>query len=146
MGKKKSDDRGANAKAKTNSKEAPKDANKISFSAVLASMDQKPCKLIKASKTALKVSSYVDALDLPPSVEEDNDYALESDVQKHPVRHQKSEGKPLQISVTDKELKKREKKEMLTAQAAGQAKKVALRDDRDAFTVVSGSRAAVLEG
>ncbi|XP_074343650.1 ABC transporter F family member 4 [Apium graveolens] len=161
MGKKKSEESGANPKAKTNSKDAPKEAKKISVSAMLASMDQKPEKAKKGpssstaskskSKAAPKVSSYVDGLDLPPSDEEDDDYASEeeiekSDVNKQTVRNQKTEEKPLQISVTDKELKKREKKEMITAQAAEHAKKVALKDDRDAFTVVIGSRAAVLEG
>ncbi|KAK1372308.1 hypothetical protein POM88_028501 [Heracleum sosnowskyi] len=105
QGKKNSDGSGPKAKAKTKSKEAPEDAKKISV--VLASIEKKPDKSKKGSsissastsksKAALKVSSYVDGLDLPPSDEEDNDYNAskeerqESDVLKQPIRHKKTE-------------------------------------------------------
>ncbi|KAI3878844.1 hypothetical protein MKX03_000654 [Papaver bracteatum] len=52
--------------------------------------------------------------------------------------------KPLEASSLD--AKKREKKERLAAEAAARAKEEALRDDHDAFNVVIGSRASVLEG
>ncbi|KAM7483713.1 hypothetical protein LguiB_008296 [Lonicera macranthoides] len=150
MGKKKTDDTGANPKAKTSSKEAPKDGKKekLSVSAMLASMDQKPDKAKKAStsskpkaKAAPKQSTYTDGIDLPPSDEDDDDYISEDE----PTR-QRNDSKPLEIAVSDKELKKREKKDMIAFQAIEHAKKEALKDDHDAFTVVIGSRAAVLEG
>lgn len=140
MGKKKTDESGANARAK----DAPKDVKKLSVSAMLANMDQKPDKAKKGSssssstsskpksksRAAPKLSSYTDDIDLPPSDDEDNDYASEeglqeNDVHKQPARHQRTDAKPLDISITDKELKKREKKDMLAAQAAEQAKQVA---------------------
>ncbi|KAF2301315.1 hypothetical protein GH714_022631 [Hevea brasiliensis] len=118
-------------------------------------MDQKPDKPKKGSTSSLstakakapKVSSYTDGIDLPPSDEED-DYASEDKQQQAGAksRQQRGDVKPLDISVTDKELKKREKKDLLAALAAEQAKKEALKDDHDAFTVVIGSRASVLEG
>lgn len=150
MGKKKTDDTGANPKAKTSSKEVSKDGKKekLSVSAMLASMDQKPDKAKKPStsskpkaKAGPKQSTYTDGIDLPPSDEDDDDYVSEDE----PTR-QRNDTKPLEIAVSDKELKKREKKDMITIQAIEHAKKEALKDDRDAFTVVIGSRAAVLEG
>ncbi|XAR54625.1 Adenosinetriphosphatase [Bertholletia excelsa] len=126
---------------------------------MLASMDQKPGNAKKGStssgsssnKPKSKVAakpSYIDGIDLPPSDEEDDDCASEDEHQEREnlSRQQRSEAKALDISVTDKELKKREKKDMLVAQAAAIAKQEALRDDRDAFTVVIGSRASVLDG
>ncbi|GMH15944.1 hypothetical protein Nepgr_017785 [Nepenthes gracilis] len=170
MGKKKSEDVGTPAKAKTSSKDTSKDGKKekLSVSSMLASMDQKTDKPKKASasasgsttttaatmkpksKAAPKVSSYTDGIDLPPD-DEDDDYASEgeeqeNDVQKHISLQQRMDLKPLNTSITDKELKKREKKDMLIAHAAEQAKQEALKDDHDAFTVVIGSRASVLEG
>ncbi|OMO92247.1 ABC transporter-like protein [Corchorus capsularis] len=78
MGKKKQDDTGATAKVKGSRKDASKDV-KLSVSAMLASMDQKPDKPKKGSSGATakpmakgpKVSSYTDGIDLPPSDEED---------------------------------------------------------------------------
>ncbi|XP_021725702.1 ABC transporter F family member 4-like [Chenopodium quinoa] len=146
MGKKKSDDAGTTSKGQ--SKEGKKE--KFSVSAMLASMDEKPDKTKKASvsskpksKAPPKVSSYTDDIDLPPS-DDDDDYNSEEEKQSSLL--QKPEPKLVEASITDKELKKREKKEMMAAQAAELAKREALRDDRDAFTVVIGSRASVLEG
>lgn len=145
MGKKKSDEAGATTKAQP-SKDGKKE--KLSVSAMLASMDQKPDKPKKAAasskpkpKAASKLSSYTDGIDLPPSDDEEEDYASEEE-----QKSKRTETKMLDTSITDKELRKREKKDMLAAQAAEQAKKEALRDDHDAFTVVIGSRASVLEG
>ncbi|KAE9446784.1 hypothetical protein RHGRI_032120 [Rhododendron griersonianum] len=158
MGKKKPDEGGAASKAKPSSKDAAKDVKKekLSVSAMLASMDQKPDnKAKKGSTLSSSISSkpkakapakpsYVDGLDLPPSDEEDDDA---SEDHKHPSRQQRGgDAKPLEISVTDKELKKREKKDMLVAYATEFAKHEALKDDHDAFTVVIGSRASVLDG
>nr|GMD33081.1 ABC transporter F family member 4-like [Ipomoea batatas] len=154
MGKKKSasDEAGA-SKTKGSGKEGKKE--KISVSAMLASMDQKPDKPKKASssrpKAPPKVSSYTDAMDLPPSDDEDEEEGLvendeQNDNHKQTGRRSKKDTDTLEISVTDKELKKREKKDMLAAHAAELAKKEALKDDHDAFTVVIGSRASVLDG
>lgn len=151
MGKKKGDDK------PSSSKDAPKDGKKekLSVSAMLASMDQKPEKVKKGpsssastssrpkSKAALKLSSYTDGIDLPPSDDEDS---ASDDEKQLPTRQQRGDAKPLEVSITDKELKKREKKDMLAVHAVEQAKQEALRDDRDAFTVVIGSRASVLDG
>ncbi|XP_044486559.1 ABC transporter F family member 4-like [Mangifera indica] len=162
MGRKKTDEAGATTKTKSSTKELPKDGKKLSVSAMLASMDQKPDKPKKGSsssnvsgkskaKAAAKLSSYTDGIDLPPSDDEDDNYVSgedkeEIDVRKQFNREQRNETKQLDISITDKELKKREKKDMLVAQAAVQAKQEALRDDHDAFTVVIGSRVSVLDG
>lgn len=157
MGKKKVDESGAPSKGKPGSKDAPKDGKekKLSVSAMLASMDQKPDKAKKVSTSSISTSSkpkvkaavkpsYIDAFDLPPSDEEDEEAAAAEEL-KH-SRQQKSDSKTLEISVTDKELKKREKKDMLVAQAADIARQEALKDDHDAFTVVIGTRASVLDG
>ncbi|XP_052187323.1 ABC transporter F family member 4-like [Diospyros lotus] len=162
MGKKKSDDSGVAAKGKANSKDSAKDGKKekLSVSAMLASMDQKPDKARKGSTSLSSGSSkpkakapvkpsYMDGVDLPPS-DEDGDYDSEEEQQQNDVhksgRQQRGEAKSLDISITDKELKKREKKEMLVTQFAEQAKQEALKDDHDAFTVVIGSRASILDG
>ncbi|KAJ4702982.1 ABC transporter F family-like protein [Melia azedarach] len=163
MGKKKSDEAGAATKGKSSSKDVSKDGKKerLSVSAMLASMDQKADKPKKGSSTsstaagkpkskaASKLSSYTDDIDLPPSDEEDN-YASDEEQQeieaKKQLNKQRNDGKQLDISITDKEMKKREKKDMLAAHAAEQDRKEALKDDHDAFTVVIGSRTSVLEG
>lgn len=139
---------------KKKTEEAGKKKEKISVAAMLASMDQKPDKPKKGSTSSLstakakapKVSSYTDGIDLPPSDEEDEDDQQQTGAERQVNRQQRGDPKPLEISVTDKELKKREKKDLLAAHVAEQAKKEALKDDRDAFTVVIGSRASVLEG
>lgn len=141
MGRKKTED------AKASNKDASK-KEKISVSAMLASMDEKPDKPKKVSssssrpkpKFAPKPSAYTDGIDLPPSDDEDDEESKPSSQQERP------DVKPLEVSIADRELKKREKKDFLAAQAAEQAKKEALRDDHDAFTVVIGSRASVLDG
>ncbi|KAI3735522.1 hypothetical protein L6452_15023 [Arctium lappa] len=129
---------------------------------MLASMDQKPDKAKKVTssssttrpkpKAAPKSQSYAD-IDLPPSDddEDDGEYLSEEDEHqkggsKKPSRKERASDKVLEISVTDKELKKREKKDMIAAQAVEQAKQEAMKDDHDAFTVVIGSRASVLDG
>lgn len=156
MGKKKTEEAGA-AMKKPSSKEASKDGKKekvLSVSAMLASMDQKPDKPKKASsssttsgkpksKAAQKLPSYTDGIDLPPS-DDESDEGASGDEQLQKRRNQQQVD--LNVSITDKELKKRDKKDVIAAQAAVQARKEALRDDHDAFTVVIGSRASVLDG
>ncbi|MBA0876500.1 hypothetical protein Goshw_017126 [Gossypium schwendimanii] len=147
MGKKKQEESGAAAKVKGGSKDVKKE--KLSVSAMLASMDQKPEKPKKATSTkpkakGPKVSSYTDGIDLPPSDEEDEYPSGEEQTQSN--RQERQSLKPLDTSISEKELKKREKKEMLATQAAELAKQDALKDDHDAFTVVIGSRASVLDG
>ncbi|TYG61347.1 hypothetical protein ES288_D07G140500v1 [Gossypium darwinii] len=147
MGKKKQEESGAAAKVKGGSKDVKKE--KLSVSAMLASMDQKPEKPKKATSTkpkakGPKVSSYTDGIDLPPSDEEDEYPSGEEQTQSN--RQERLSLKPLDTSISEKELKKREKKEMLATQAAELAKQEALKDDHDAFTVVIGSRASVLDG
>ncbi|XP_011071712.1 ABC transporter F family member 4-like [Sesamum indicum] len=148
MGKKKSDE--GSTKAKQGGKE------KLSVSALLASMDAKPDKPKKAAsskpktKVAQKVSSYTDGIDLPSSDEEEDvldseEEQKQNDIQKKQGRQNRSAA-TLDIIVSDKELKKREKKDFFATQAAELAKQEALKDDRDAFTVVIGSRASVLDG
>ncbi|KAK0595890.1 hypothetical protein LWI29_010899 [Acer saccharum] len=163
MGKKKSEEAGATTKAKSSGKDVSKDGKKekLSVSAMLASMDQKPDKPKKGSssslsttsgksksKAAQKLSSYTDDIDLPPSDEDDyvEEEQEEIEVKKELIRQQRNEARLLEISITEKEMKKREKKDMLAAHAVEQAKKEALKDDHDAFTVVIGSRTSVLDG
>ncbi|KAK8655204.1 hypothetical protein V6N13_107794 [Hibiscus sabdariffa] len=148
MGRKKQEEGDSTAKVKGSSKDVKKE--KLSVSAMLASMDQKPDKTKKATTAkpkakGPKVSSYTDGIDLPPSDEEEDENPSEEE-QTQSSRHQRQSLKPLDTSISEKELKKRERKEMLATQAAEHAKKEALKDDRDAFTVVIGSRASVLDG
>ncbi|XP_058757315.1 ABC transporter F family member 4-like [Vicia villosa] len=142
MGKKKTDDAGPSTKAKASSKDVSK-KEKLSVSAFLASAQEKSDKPKKASssnkpKPKLAASTYTDGIDLPPSSDDESEEELE---QKH-----RPDVKPLEVSIAEKELKKREKKDILAAHQAEQARKEALRDDHDAFTVVIGSRASVLDG
>ncbi|KAK9043002.1 hypothetical protein V6N11_071353 [Hibiscus sabdariffa] len=148
MGRKKQEEGDSTAKVKGSSKDVKKE--KLSVSAMLASMDQKPDKTKKATTAkpkakGPKVSSYTDGIDLPPSDEEEDENPSEEE-QTQSSRHQRQNLKPLDTSISEKELKKREKKEMLATLAAEHAKQEALKDDRDAFTVVIGSRASVLDG
>ncbi|CAN1306750.1 ABC transporter F family member 4 [Linum perenne] len=106
---------------------------------MLASMDQKPDVPKSKAKAKAKAQAYTDGIDLPPSDDEDDGKPSDR-------RSSQQVLKPIEASVTERELKKREKKEQLAAYAAELAKKEALRDDHDAFTVVIGSRAAVLAG
>ncbi|OVA12696.1 ABC transporter-like [Macleaya cordata] len=158
MGKKKIEETCTAKPNKTTAKDGKKE--KFSVSAMLASMDQKPDKPKGSSSTTSskpkgkappKRSSYTDGIDLPPS-DEDDDYPSEEDQQDEvndvgpDKRSNRRSDLKLEISMSDKEVKKREKKDMLAAHAADQARKEALKDDRDAFTVVIGSRASVLDG
>nr|XP_023918487.1 ABC transporter F family member 4-like [Quercus suber]POF02862.1 abc transporter f family member 4 [Quercus suber] len=150
MGKK-PEGTGAKASGKDTSKDAKK--GKLSVSAMPANMDEKPEKPKKGSSSnasskpktkAPKVSSYTENIDLPPSDDEDD--ASEEDLSDAKKRQMRNDSNSLDIAISEKELKKREKKDILAVHAAEQAKREALRDDHDAFTVVIGSRASVLDG
>lgn len=154
MGKKKSEDGAAGTKSKQGGKEKV-----ASVSSILASMDVKPDKPKKTGvsskpkpKAAPKPASYIDGIDLPSSDEDDDvlgsgdELQQQNEVNKQSSRPSRNIARPLGTGLTGKELKKREKKDVLVAQAAEVAKHEALKDDRDAFTVVIGSRASVLDG
>ncbi|XP_031504315.1 ABC transporter F family member 4 [Nymphaea colorata] len=161
MGKKKTEEMNPlSSKGKPKDAASSKEANKkerISVSALLASMDQKPESKAKASSASSKAksksavvarSSYTDGLDLPPSDDEEEN---EEENELEPSARPRGQGRvvttvDISTSLSEKELKKREKKEQVAAQAAEFAKQEALKDDRDAFTVVIGSKTSVLEG
>ncbi|KAF5733610.1 ABC transporter F family member 4 [Tripterygium wilfordii] len=149
MGKKKPEE------GKPSSRDAPKDGKKekLSLSAML--LEPKPEKPKKGSSSSVtasrsraapKASSYTDDIDLPPSDDEEDEQELLEAEAKRQARQQKDDLKTIDTSLSEKELKKRERKDMLAAYTAEQAKREALRDDRDVFTVVIGSRASVLDG
>ncbi|CAK9328588.1 unnamed protein product [Citrullus colocynthis] len=160
MGRKKTEEGGGNAKVKPG-KDVSGKREKLSVSEMLASMDQKPDKPRKGSsslssgakpqaKAAKKVSSYTDGIDLPPSDDEEEETVSEEEQQSNSSQKRlpwqdRAEVKPLEIAVSDKELKKRGRKDMFVAHAAEQARQEALKDDHDAFTVVIGSRASILD-
>lgn len=142
-------------KVKETSTSSAKDGKKekLSVSALLASMDQKS----KSSSTAAKKakgkpnpSSYTDGLDLPPSDEEDevNDLNSGEEVETKSSRVSRASrvsASELSVGPSTKELKKREKKEQIVVQAQEFARQEALKDDRDAFTVVVASRSSALD-
>ncbi|GBG86757.1 hypothetical protein CBR_g42041 [Chara braunii] len=88
-------------------------------------------------------SDYTAGLDLPPSDEEEEEVDSEEEVQ--PKKRGSGRDVTLDLSVSDKEAKKREKKEQLQRLAQEAAKEDALKEDVDAFTVTIGSRASVLD-
>ncbi|EPS69376.1 hypothetical protein M569_05386, partial [Genlisea aurea] len=149
MGRKKSDEVARGTKSKPSAKE------QVSGSVLLAKLDEKPDKPKKAtSSTSDKIkprsdpntSSYTDGIDLPSSDEEEDQLVDSEEDKKQKRRQDRSSSKALDINITDKELKKREKKDMLQTRAMELAKQEALKDDHDAFTVVIGSRASVPDG
>ncbi|CAH8382699.1 unnamed protein product [Eruca vesicaria subsp. sativa] len=151
--KKKSEESGGPSKGKASGKDSSKEPKKekISVSAMLASMDKKDDKPKKGAsssrpKAAPKQDSPYGDMDLPSSEEDEEGDSDEEQRQAEARRKLKSEQRHLDISVTDKEQKKREMKEREALRAMELAKKEALRDDHDAFTVVIGSKTAVLEG
>ncbi|XP_045812403.1 ABC transporter F family member 4-like [Trifolium pratense] len=139
MGNKRTKTNGAGPS--TSSKYLSEKENYLSVNADLANMPKKSSSSNKPKpKPAPKASTYIDHNDLPTSDDDDDDSEEELE-QKH-----RPDVKPLDLSISDKELKKREKNDILAAHRAEQAKKEALNDDRDAFTVVIGSRTSVLDG
>ncbi|CAH8268609.1 unnamed protein product [Arabidopsis lyrata] len=137
MGKNKSE------KGKPSGNDSKKE--KLSVSAMLAGMGQKKSTSSR-SKDAPKDSSYIDDSYLPP-VEGDEDEGVSDEKQEQTDARRKQKNKEqLDTSVTDREQKKREKRERLAFEAAHIAKTNALKKDRDAFTVVIGTKTSVLEG
>ncbi|KAG0561004.1 hypothetical protein KC19_9G029700 [Ceratodon purpureus] len=125
---------------------------KLSVSAFLSSLDKKEDKPVKAkpavgAKVAKKppaaaTSAYGD-IDLPPEDEEDEGMDSEEEAA---LALKRGERKGLDLTVKDKDVKKKDKKEMIAAQAAEFAKQEAMKDDKDAFSVVIGAKTAALEG
>ena len=111
MGKK-PEGTGAKASGKDTSKDAKK--GKLSVSAMLANMDEKPEKPKKGSSSnasskpktkAPKVSSYTDNIDLPPFDDEDD--ASEEDLSDAKKRQMRNDSNSLDIAISEKELKRR---------------------------------------
>ncbi|KAL6216491.1 hypothetical protein ACLB2K_009714 [Fragaria x ananassa] len=134
MGKKKTDEAGASKKGKSAGKDASKDREKVQAPTASSSLFDTEASSSSSSSAKAKVASYINDIDLPPS---DDD---EVEEEHQPNQQRRSEAKMLDISMTGKELKKREKKDLLAAHVAELSKREALRDDHDAFTVVIGSR------
>ncbi|KAG8383646.1 hypothetical protein BUALT_Bualt04G0035600 [Buddleja alternifolia] len=153
MGKKKQDEAAFGTKVNSKKETMP-------ISALLAGMDSlrhkpkkgggqsSPFSTMPKPKAPPKqiLTSYMDAVDLPSSDEEEEDEAFASHLEQNQIPVQKFPGRQsitLEIGASDKELKKRVKKGVRANEAVELAKKVTLKDDRDAFTVVVGSQDAV---
>ncbi|XP_006650232.1 ABC transporter F family member 4 [Oryza brachyantha] len=116
----------------------------MSVSAMLASMDA-PASKAKPSKAAASkpkpskapASSYMGDIDLPPSDDEEDDADLAAVVSKPKARATVDLNA---IAPSQKDAKKKDKREAMAAAQAEAAKQEALRDDRDAFSVVIGAR------
>jgi ATP-binding cassette subfamily F protein 1 len=125
---------------------------KLSVSAFLSSLDKKEEKPVKpkpavGGKTVKKApaaatSAYGD-IDLPPEDEEDEGMDSEEEAA---LALKRGERRGLDLTVKDKDVKKKDKKEMMAAQAAEFAKHEAMKDDKDAFSVTIGAKTAALEG
>ncbi|KAI3835882.1 hypothetical protein MKX03_035148 [Papaver bracteatum] len=88
------------------------------------------------AKVAPKCESYIDESLLPP-LSDDDYFSSEEDQDNAPAGkkcNRRPDLKPLEFSMSEKNLKKREMKEMLAIEAAYNVKQEALREDRDAFT------------
>ncbi|XP_008793658.3 ABC transporter F family member 4-like [Phoenix dactylifera] len=127
---------------------------KLSVSAMLASMDKpKPSSTAAAAAAASKKSkpkpntnTYMDDLDMPPTSDDDgheSDLGDADDIPKAKTRSAVTELSAATLS--NKELKKREKKEQIAAADAEHARKEALKEDKDVFNVVIGTRASALD-
>ncbi|MFS7961534.1 putative ABC transporter, AAA+ ATPase domain, P-loop containing nucleoside triphosphate hydrolase [Helianthus anomalus] len=139
MGKKRTDEGGE--KSKRYGKEGNKE--KLPVSVMLANMDQKPYKAKKVTKPKPPTNSqtYAD-IDLPPSDDDDDvEYLFEDHKAGISRKERANDRRNLEITVTDRELKKREKRVMMddTAHAEEKAKR---KDLDDPFTILIGSRAA----
>ncbi|KAK9064031.1 hypothetical protein SSX86_017903 [Deinandra increscens subsp. villosa] len=140
MGKKQSADEGG---------EKGKQGNKEGKLPVLTSMVQKSDKSKKAAASLFSSSTArrnTKSKQPPETPQYDEDEDDEDEGIKKPSRKEMANDKYLEITTTsDKKLRKRQQEALVIARAAEQAKEEALKDDRSAFTVVSGSR-AVLDG
>ncbi|EHA8589663.1 ABC transporter F family member 4 [Cocos nucifera] len=147
-----SDDRSSAAPSSKPSKSSAASGGKkekISVSAMLASMDKpKPSSSVasKKSKPKPNTNSYMDELDMPPTDDDDADEHDLADVDEIPKPKTRSAVTELTAAtLSGKEVKKREKKEQIAAANAEHARKEALKDDKDVFNVVIGSRASALD-
>lgn len=120
-------------KSKTIGKE-----NKVST--MFANMDQKPYTTRNHKPKAHLVVQPYEGVDLPPSDDEEDCIYEEDETLKKPSRKERATDKSLEVcTISDKELKKRKKKDMIIAQAVEQ--EIVKQDDPDAYTVAIGSRA-----
>ncbi|XP_010921961.1 ABC transporter F family member 4 [Elaeis guineensis] len=147
-----SDDRSSAAPSSKPSKSSAAGGGKkekLSVSAMLASMDKpKPSSSAasKKSKPKPNTNSYMDELDMPPTDDDDVDEYDLADVDEIPKPKTRSAVTELTAAtLSGKEVKKREKKEQIAAANAENARKVALKDDKDVFNVVIGTRASALD-
>ncbi|KAG1365426.1 ABC transporter F family member 4 [Cocos nucifera] len=145
MGRKQASDSRSSASAATGKKE------KLSVSAMLAGMDKpKPSSAAaaasKKSKPKPKANTYMDELDMPPTSDDDVDESDLVDADEIPKAKTRSAATELSAAtLSNKELKKREKKEQIAAANAEHARKDALKEDKDVFNVVIGTRASALD-
>ncbi|KAJ4795004.1 ATP-binding cassette sub-family F member 1 [Rhynchospora pubera] len=132
--------------------------SKLVVSAMLASMDN-PTKSAKPkpssskpkpkAKAAAAASNYLDDFDLPPSDEEEevpielDDSGAKLVVGSKPAS--KDRAGLAEHVPTEKDNKKKERKEEMKAHAAEVARQEALKDDRDAFSVVVGGSHATAD-
>ncbi|KAL6884515.1 hypothetical protein ACP4OV_010451 [Aristida adscensionis] len=122
----------------------------MSVSAMLASMDAPAAKAKPSSKAAASkpkpkpsskapASSYMGDVDLPPSDDEEDDADLAA-VAAKPKPARAAVDLAAVAAPSQKDSKKKDKREATAAAAAEAARREALRDDRDAFSVVIGAR------
>ncbi|TVU20794.1 hypothetical protein EJB05_30390, partial [Eragrostis curvula] len=123
----------------------------MSVSAMLASMDA-PAAKGKSSKAAAPsskpkgkpskapASSYLADVDLPPSDDEEDEEELAAAAAAKSKHARATVDLNAVAGPSQKDAKKKDKREAMAAAAAEAARKEALRDDRDAFTVVIGAR------
>ncbi|KAH7315418.1 hypothetical protein KP509_21G048500 [Ceratopteris richardii] len=128
---------------------------RLSVSAFLANLDNKkdaPSKSKpKPAKAKQQADSYTSGIDLPPSDDEDDaEEAERIDDERDELAAKRKGidkvGNALEVGLSEKDAKKKEKKEMIAAYAAEVAKQEAMKDDRNAFSVVIGTKSSVLEG
>ncbi|KAJ7192683.1 hypothetical protein O6H91_Y520200 [Diphasiastrum complanatum] len=126
---------------------------RLSVSAFLASVDKAPAgdkphpAAAKPKSKAAAVNLYTSGIDLPPSDDEGEDEGSGDEIGGGAAKRGSGRGATaLDLSVSERDLKKREKKEQIVAQAAEFAKQEALKDDGSAFTVVIGTKVSVLDG
>ncbi|KAG0541880.1 hypothetical protein BDA96_02G054400 [Sorghum bicolor] len=123
----------------------------MSVSAMLASMDAPAAKPNKSSKSAAPskakakpskapASSYMGDIDLPPSDDEDEEEAAQRAAAKPKAARAAVVDLSAGAAPSQKDAKKKDKREAVAAAAAEAARQEALRDDRDAFSVVIGAR------
>ncbi|KAL3696683.1 hypothetical protein R1sor_010759 [Riccia sorocarpa] len=138
-------------KSGKSSKDAPPKKERLSVSAFLSNIDKPKEKSTPASKSskpkaAQKPSGYAD-MDLPPS-DDDEDEAVvdEEEIAKLSRRNAKTaQPSSIDTSVSERDAKKREKKEQMLAFAQEAARQEALKDDGNAFSVVIGTRTAAMD-